>query len=217
MSCGIAFDHKPVKVDIVTPIDELPTFKQYRVTYSGYRSTFNPWNLDASSGISGVTGSMVNESGLQGTTSPEIVTYTRLFSGLPPDHINYQSYAYTAPAVRGFVPYPGRTEIARRVMSRMVFQYMRVSGPSTGNGNAQPTQNLSNFPFQPLSKFRIFYTGSDVESNTLHWTGDFEVSTTPTADTYFSSTVGTEIIVESDVDLWMGNIFVRRTRYVVAI
>lgn len=218
MSCNLAFDHRPTRVDVITPIAELPSFKQYRVHYSGYRSTFTPWNLDAPSGIVGVTGGMVLESELQGAQGNDIVNYSRVFSEVPGKHINFQTYVYTAPGVHRFTPNPGRPQISKPVISRLTYEYQRVSGAASGNGNLQPSEDIVNFPFQAIPVFRIIYTGTDIESPLLHWDVDYYYgNTVPSADDYFDNIAGTEIPIESDVDLWMGNIFVRKTRYVIAI
>lgn len=215
-------DHTPVSINKIHPIPELPEFFQYEVVYSGLRSTYQSAALDSPPPAGyGISGLLVRESTLTGSTSPDRVEYTRTFSDVPPNHLTFQTVIYTFPASGWYGTVgdpsfrPARQALTKKATSKLVFEYQRISGSSTGTGNSQPSANLSSFPLQPLTEFKVLIDGTTNETQTLR-ASFAEPTTSPTAESYFGSIVGTEIISESNVELWMGNIYVRKTRYVIA-
>jgi hypothetical protein len=142
----------------------------------------------------------------------DLVRYSRTFALPPPVHYIWETYTATFPAMQGALLISnGRVELVETVTSRVRYTYHRMEGYPFAGGFLQPDYSIDTAPVQPDPVFTITTTDG-ARTNVLSFTG----STTPTAQDYISTIVGTEIAIESDVDQWMGNIYVVKTRFVIA-
>lgn len=198
-----------VNLSISRPIRELPDYGQFLATFEGPRDTYQPTQLDTQAPLGlGITGRLLMETDPQQIDGDQY-RYTRVYGLPPPPHSIRQSYVADFPAVQF-----ERNAFTRKVTSRLLCEYERVAGLPQGGGFVQPAQNMENFPFQPTPVFEIL-SDDGFLTNVLRFSNDLR-PTTPTAEDYLNNTVGTEIAIESDVELWMGNIYRRVTRYVIA-
>lgn len=150
------------------------------------------------------TAFLVQETDLQ-NVGAGLVEWTRRYATVPATRNEYESYLYTfVEIVRATGGDGTRGPFTRKVNSRVEFAYFHVGSV------AYPT--VGDIPivagFQPMQDI----WGSPVEVEFLSQTTD------PTSDDYLDLVdAETEIAVEdSDIHPWMGNIYERITRYVVA-
>lgn len=150
------------------------------------------------------TAFLVAETDLQ-NVGAGLVEWTRRYATVPATRNEYETYLHTFLEIVNATGGDGaRSSFTKKVNSRIEYAYFHVGSV------AYPT--IDDVPlisgFQPT----YAYWGSALEVEFL------SLVTTPTSDAYLAMVAAEdEIAVEdSDVRPWMGNIYERVTRYVVA-
>lgn len=150
------------------------------------------------------TAFLVGESDLQ-NVGAGLVEWTRRYATVPATRSEYESFLYTYPEIVNATGGDGaRGPLAIKVNSRVEYSYYHVGSV------AHPT--IDDIPlisaFQPL----FSYWGAPIAVEFL------SLVTDPTSDDYLEMVDDEEEIAVEDSDLhpWMGNIYERVTRYVLA-
>lgn len=215
--------HSVVEINYETPFALLPSYKVAVALFRGPAATYQSVALDTAppEGL-GIPANylFLEESDLNWSDGFE-VAYTRSFGAVPPLWSFRQSYVATFPAVASGFDRAGRGVLVEKVSSRVEHFFQRVSGVAFAGGSFQPDISVTAFNLQPLAPFEVIDDYTDGVVQTLQFSGGSQpFPTTPSAQKYFgidlTPIVGTEIIIESDVNIWRGNIYERVTRYVVA-
>ena len=135
-----------------------------------------------------------------------LIEWERIYANVPADRNEYESYLYTfVPIIRATGGDGTRGAFTLKVTSRVEYKYYLVG---SGGSYATPTDIPTVTGFVPMQDI----WGSPVVVDFLSQTTD------PTSDDYLTWVAAeAEIAVEdSDVHAWLGNIYERVTRYVIA-
>jgi hypothetical protein len=162
-----------------------------------------------------------------------LLRWSRVYSRIPKQRNEYETVTYTFPgysatlasefqspfglitAVLPFITDPGRAPIARKVTSRMQFDYFLVGFNGSYRTVAEiPTVSGQRYTFGTFWEGK---SGQDLPDRILYQASLANFST-PTVEAWKALvTAGTEVVVEdSEIRRWRGNIYERMTRYVVA-
>jgi hypothetical protein len=202
--CGAARLSFPFSGDVASYIVE----QDFMVFFANFSAAA----LDSTHGTH-TTAYLVGESALQ-DIGGGIARFTRTWAKIPATRTEYESFAYTFP---GYYPGPGtvdgRANMTRTVVSRLVHEYFLCA---TGQTYTTP----SAIPI--ISAQRYTLAGDNTAE--VQWLVDataypFAAYTTdPTLPDYKALVSGQDEIVAEDSRLtrWMGNIYERVTRYVIA-
>ena len=136
-----------------------------------------------------------------------LVEWTRRYATIPATRNEYETYAYTfVEIIRATGGDGTRGPFTKRVVSRVEYAYYMV-----GAGGSYAT--VGDIPLVDGFRPQQDIWGSPIDVEFLSQTTD------PTSDAYLALVAAeTEIAVEdSEVRAWMGNIYERVTRYVVAL
>jgi hypothetical protein len=152
-----------------------------------------------------------------------IVKWTRTYAQIPATRSEYSTFAYTFIGFlgAGIAPYSQydiqagdqRDPFLKVVMSRVYNEYfLCATGQTYTTPSAIPVINAQSYNFDGLPNNKVNYL-VDPAINPL------STATEPTLPDYRDMvTAGDEIVAEdSTLERWMGNIYVRSTRYVKAL
>lgn len=209
------------RIEVIRPLYPIAVLTDYRiweVTATVLREYYEEAQLDSlpPPDLPGVSGRLLLQDDPE-QIDGDLYRYTRTYGLPPPQWSQFESYIYTTPSIQGSPGVSaGRRSITKKVSSRVLHEYQRVTGDAIAGGNKQPLNGVATLPLQPTAVFKIVIpAANNAETNQLVQGGSFP--TDPDRDTYLTTIAGTEIVVESDVRLWMGNIYERVTRTVEAI
>lgn len=159
-----------------------------------------------------------------------VVKFTRIYAQIPASRNEYATFAFQFPGLRGALnpPYAfiywtvsddGRDPFLDRSNSRMRYEYfLCATGQTYETPDEIPILDALDFALVGNSSSRNHY---------LLKAGVYWSNTNPTMEAWLSlvaggtgigtgSDVGEFIAEDSEIERWMGNIYVRRTRYVKA-
>jgi hypothetical protein len=184
-------------------------------------SSFSPLALSTAHGTY-TNAYLVKESPLQ-DLGGGIVKWTRTYAQIPATRSEYSTFAYTFIGFlgAGIAPYSQydiqagdqRDPFLKVVMSRVYNEYfLCATGQTYTTPSAIPVINAQSYNFDGLPNNKVNYL-VDPAINPL------STATEPTLPDYRDMvTAGDEIVAEdSTLERWMGNIYVRSTRYVKAL
>jgi hypothetical protein len=145
-----------------------------------------------------------------------MVKWTRKWCTKPGTHDDYENYAYNFIGFYGRwgigeISASGRDRFTKVVLSRIANIYYVIAA---SGGDYTAASGIPNIDVQ-----RYVVNGTIMEMDYLADAPPFTTATNPSRTTYEGwVSGGTEIVAEeSNVHRWMGPIWVRRTRYVVAL
>lgn len=146
-----------------------------------------------------------------------VARWTETYAAKPPDHSEYETFAYRFIGFSGVltpngVDPTGREPFTRTVLSRLEHKYYRIF--SVGGDYT----SVSQIPLLSEQEY-VWADYTTIQTNYIGDAPPFDYATSPDRTTYDGWVAnGTEFCVEgSRLSRWMGNIWMRQTRYVVAI
>jgi hypothetical protein len=211
--------HKIVNVEFEIPFpDKAPQYQLNVLTFQGPRATYQPAALDSAA---------PDGYGLLLEVDPNIIhldggemRYRRTYySTVPPIIVERESFVYTYPGI-AYLLGPDdivvtRDPITENVTSRIEKVFQRVAGTGFAGGFLQAAGSIPDLGLQPLPKFEVTLQGFPIDY--LQDAADGILATSPTASGYIATlSPPTELVAESSVKQWRGNILYRETRYVIA-
>ena len=167
---------------------------------------------------------LVGESPLQ-DIGGGVAMFTRTYAQKPATRSEYESFAYNFIGYLGdqLPPYDtwpgtgeqrGRDPFTKKVLSRLEYDYFRVWAT---------TGDYSSVASIPFIEAQTYITDDTASERPVKYLTDTSINTAagetiPTQQDYKALVIaGTEIVAEDcDIRRWMGNIYERVTRYVVA-
>lgn len=168
---------------------------------------------------------LVEESDPTPTGVGGIVRWERVYAKKPDSHYDSERFAYTFIgfwSVYGInvITVDGRDRFTETVTSRIIHDYFRI-GAGVGRDYANSNQI-------PIIGAQTYYIGAASQRvDALADSPPFSMATTPSRTTYeswitdavtygWSATIGKICVEDSTVTKWMGSIYRRSTRYVLA-
>lgn len=149
-----------------------------------------------------------------------MVQWSRTYAKLPAQHTEYETIIYTFPGFLsgggiGDAYFEGRDPVTEPTTCKTVFDYYLLA-----SGTVSPPKYNTVEGMPIVAAFRPYWTGNTSNYTPL-WLANnppFTVASVPNVTDYLTKvTNGDWIAIEpSQIARWMGNIFVRRTRYVKA-